>query len=247
MITDGSAGRARRRAGAVAVVGAALVAAAAAGAGTAGAEELTSLPAECVEVSQDGGATWVPQTEITAEDPVIDWLPVDPAPGTIEKHAEFLLRNHCDTPARAQVYAGRWSVTGGGSAILRADLDGQTGTPVTIGAGGSDQHGLLLAQTGGLATDQAVDVALYIGVPADETAQDFTITPAWTLTLVEMPGGGALGSLGSLTGSLGSLGSAGAAADDDGAAGLDALRRSLIPDAAPDLAAPAVTVGAARR
>ncbi|GAA4806064.1 hypothetical protein [Tomitella cavernea] len=190
-----------RGAARVAVAGCAAAALAGTAVGVAAAAPGENLPEDCLQFSADG-ETW-------GGDEVIDWVPIVPVPGGVEKHAEFQVRNHCDTPGKVQVYAGKWEVTKGASAVLRADLDGVEGTTVTLGPANEGDYGILVGETSTLVTDDALDVALYVGIPADETVQDFDITPGWSLALEETApvdgGDGGDGGADSATGSLGSL------------------------------------------
>lgn len=203
-----------RRAAVVAAAGVAAVSLAGLGVGAAHAAVGDEVPDSCMKFSQDKGAHWIDQDALAYD------TTINPIPGDFAKHAAFQVKNTCDTPAKFQVMTGFWDVEGNGSAQLRADINGKTGTPVTIkGKSTVETDAKLVGETGRLTKDKAVSVDLYIGLPSGETAQGFKIDPGWGFFLTEVapgapvdpstPGtGGSLdtGSLGSgsLSGSLGS-------------------------------------------
>lgn len=180
---------------------------AAIGAGSAHAAVGDDVDDSCMAFSQDAGTTWIAQAALTYD------TSIHPIPGEFAKHTSFQVKNTCDTPAKFQVFTGFWTVGGDGTAQLRADIDGKTGTPATItGVSTSPDDAKLLAESGRLVKDKPVAVNLYIGLPPGETAQSFSIDPGWGFFLNEVapgtdPGTGD-GDSGSLGGSLsgGSLG-----------------------------------------
>jgi hypothetical protein len=167
-----------RRAAVVAAAGAAAAAIAGLGSGAAHAAVGDNLPSSCLQVSQDGGNNW----GTTA---VITWNNARPIPGGEVKQASFKVRNNCATAAKFQVYTGNWSLPDGGSATVRANAGSVQGTKTAL-AGIPKGH--LLAETGRLTKDAPVNVELFVGIPASETAQGFTIKPAWNLALEEVAG-----------------------------------------------------------
>lgn len=180
-------------------------------AGSANAAPGLNLPDHCLQFSQDGGTTW-------GGADVITWNNSQhPVPGGFVTMAEFQARNHCDTPAKMQVYAGDWKVTGGGSANVRAAIGTNVGMKELAG-----NPGLLVVESGRLRQDSARTVKLEVGIPEGETAQGFTIEPDFAMALEEVDpnapldgddgngnGNGSCGSSG--TGSLGA-GSSGSSA-----------------------------------
>lgn len=196
-----------RRICVVAVAGAATAALAGAGAGAAQAALGDNLPDTCTQYSQDGGSTWGGPDRIT-------WKNAQPVPGGDVSHASFQVKNTCDKPAKVQVYAGNWSVTGNGSATVRANAAGVNGTSKAL----SGVPGILVVESGRIAKDTPVQVDLFIGIPAGETHQGFVIKPDWSISLEEVAGGTPTdptdpgdggGSLGDAFGSLGGSGSLG--------------------------------------
>ncbi|MGX1770341.1 Ig-like domain-containing protein, partial [Dietzia sp. NPDC055343] len=106
-----------------------------------------------------------------------------PVPGGEYLQGDFLARNRCDAPASLQVYAGAWELTDGGSGVWRADLGDAAGSPVALtGPYTQDDWGVLINEAPAL-TDQVIPVTLYIGIPAGETAQSYSINPAWSFSL----------------------------------------------------------------
>ncbi|NLG47958.1 hypothetical protein [Gordonia sp. (in: high G+C Gram-positive bacteria)] len=192
-----------RRAAVVAATGAAALSFAALSVGGASAAPGANLDDKCLEFSADGNSGWS-----TAADSTIPWTGQRPSPGSKGEvvQAKFSVRNICDTPAKFQAYAGNWSVGGGGSAYLRADLGGTNGSNANL----VGNPGILVAEKN-IAKDTPMSVTLRLGIPADETAQNFEIKPNWAFALEEVaPGGGNGGgddcNSGSLGGALGSLG-----------------------------------------
>ncbi|GAA4744845.1 hypothetical protein [Gordonia alkaliphila] len=196
-----------RRAGVIAVAGAATAALAGVGAGSAQAAPGDNLTDRtCLQYSQDGGATWGGHDEI-------DWLNINPIPGQQALRASFDIRNKCETPAHLQIFAGDWKVSGGGSAVVRANAGAQKGALKDL----EGTPGIFLVKTPRLAQNKKTPVELFIGLPADETKQGFTIQPDWRIFLAESEpdapvdpgpgdgGDGGSGSSGSSTGSLGDL------------------------------------------
>lgn len=204
-----------RRAAVVAAAGAAAVSLAGLGVGAANAAVGDDLDA-CMAFSQDGGTTWGNQASLQYNN-------INPIPGSFATHTSFKVKNTCNAPAEFSVLARFWTVGGGGSAQLRADIAGKTGTPATISGTSTDEADIKnLGKSGRLDKDNSVSVDLMIGLPQGESAQGFTIDPGWGLFLTEVapdtptdpgtgggtnPGGGNdNGSLGSLSGgSLGDL------------------------------------------
>ncbi|EGD54971.1 hypothetical protein [Gordonia neofelifaecis] len=189
-----------RRAAVVAAAGAAAVSLAAIGAGTAHAAVGDNLDDSCLEFSKNG-SSWS-----TDADSNINWLPGNiPSPGSDVENGKTSVRNVCATPAKFQVYAGHWSITGGGSAYLRADLGGAIGANHPL----AGDPGLLIAEKT-IAKDTPMTVTLRVGIPTGETKQGYTIQPNWSFALEEVAGGdngggnnSGGGSLDSVFGSLG--------------------------------------------
>ncbi|MFC0316356.1 hypothetical protein ACFQNE_16465 [Gordonia phosphorivorans] len=208
-----------RRAGALAVAGAATAALAGLGAGSAQAAPGDNLPDNCLEFSSTGN-NW-----ITDADAAIDWtgnIPIPDIGTTVNEvlNGSVKIRNVCDEPAKFQVYAGNWSVSGNGSAYVRADLGTQIGVRKNLAPAGN--FGIEVAAKN-VTKNVPMEVKLFLGIPAGETAQGFTINPGWSFSLEEVaPGGGngggdcesgslagvdLFGSLGQKCGDTGSLGS----------------------------------------
>ncbi|MGB6246893.1 hypothetical protein [Gordonia sp. (in: high G+C Gram-positive bacteria)] len=199
-----------RRAAVVAAAGAAAVSLAGLGVGAANAAVGDPVPDSCMSFSQDGGTTWILQKDLA-------YNTVHPIPGSFAKQTSFEVKNTCDTPARFDVLTGFWNVEGSGTAQLRADIAGKTGTPVTISGTSTDENeAKLLSSSGRLTKNKTVSVDLFIGLPQGETEQGFDIDPGWGFFLTEVAldgptdpgtgGGNDNGSLGSLSGgSLGDL------------------------------------------
>lgn len=180
------------------------------GVGVASAAVGENLPEQCLEFSQDNGTTWGGASKIT-------WSQAKPVPGQEVTHASFQAKNTCETPARLQVYVGNWTVSDNASATVRANAGATKGTTIPL----SGTPGKLVVQTARLNGSTPVKVEMFVGIPADETRQGFTIAPDWSVVLEEVardtptdpgnptdPGGSSEGSLGDLFGSLGgSLGS----------------------------------------
>lgn len=191
-----------RRAAVIAAAGAAAVSLAGLGAGTASAAVDDDVPDSCMKFSQEDGS-WVDQTDLTYDNTI------KPIPGDFAKNVSFKVKNTCATPAKFEAWTGKWSVGAPGSALLRADIAGKTGTPVLItGTQTSYDNAKLLASSGRLTQDKPVSVDLFIGLPTDEESQGFKINPDWGFFLTEVapdtptdpetPGtGGSSGSLGS--------------------------------------------------
>ena len=191
-----------RRVGVIAVAGAATAALAGGGAGSAQAAPKDNLPDSCWEISENGGSAWGGLD-------TIKWNAKKPSPGSQITHADFQARNTCDKPAKMQIWVGEWSISGGGSGNVRANLG--THKSDTKDLVGTDP--ILVVETGRVAKNEVVPVELFVGIPKGETVQGFTIQPGWRMFLEEVepdapvdpgPGGGDGGS-GSSTGSLGDL------------------------------------------
>lgn len=138
---------------------------------------LASHDDSCLQFSQDGGRQWGDVSAITLDESFT------PVPGGEYLQADFLARNHCAATASLQVYAGAWQVSAGGSGLWRADLGGATGTPVALtGPSVEDDWGVLISEIAA-PTNQSIPVRLYLGIPAAETMQNYSINPAWALSL----------------------------------------------------------------
>lgn len=106
-----------------------------------------------------------------------------PVPGGEYLQGDFLARNRCGSSATLQVYAGAWQVSAGGSGILRAELGAEAGAPVTLtGSSQESDWGVLIDETAA-PTNQVIPVKLFLGIPAAETMQSYSINPAWSLSL----------------------------------------------------------------
>lgn len=179
------------------------------GTGAANAAVGDDLNDSCMSFSQDGGATWGDQDSLRYDNTI------NPIPGKFALNSEFQVKNTCDAPAKFRVLTAFWKVTGNGTAQLRADIDGKTGSPVSItGTSLSVDDAKLVAESGRLTKGKPVSVKLLIGLPSNETNQGFDINPGWGMFLQEVAGtggggnGGGTGG-GSLDGVFGSLGGSG--------------------------------------
>ncbi|GAA3950865.1 hypothetical protein GCM10022231_05690 [Gordonia caeni] len=165
------------RVSAVVFAGAALSTLSGFGAGSAHAAPGGNLPNDCRQFSQDGGTTWGSQNVVT-------WSADRPVPGGEVTHARFLVKNVCEEPAKLQVFLGNWSISGNGSANVRANAGAAKSVVVPM----NGTPGKLVVETGRLTQNTPVAVELFIGIPASETRQGFTITPDWGIALEEVSG-----------------------------------------------------------
>lgn len=171
-----------RRAAVVAATGAAALSFAALSAGGASAAPGQNLSDnDCMRFSQDSGTSWVLQDDVVFDNSI------KPIPGEFAKQSSFQVKNICDTPAKFQVLTAFWKVGGSATAQIRADIAGKTGSPVSITGGStSADDAKSVAESGRLTKDKAITVNLFIGLPRNETAQGFEITPGWGLFLNEV-------------------------------------------------------------
>lgn len=138
---------------------------------------MASVDNACLQFSQDGGQVWGDVNAITLDSTFA------PVPGGTYLQGNFLARNRCNSPAALQVYAGAWEVTGAGSGLWKADLGETAGSPVPLnGPSTQDDWGVLISEVAA-PTNVEIPVKLYIGIPAAETTQSFSIDPAWSFAL----------------------------------------------------------------
>lgn len=138
---------------------------------------MANIDNSCLQFSQDGGQVWGDVSVITLDESFT------PVPGGEYMQGDFLARNRCAATASLQVYAGAWQVSEGGSGLWRADLGTATGDPVELtGPATEDDWGVLINQVAA-PTNQSIPVKLYLGIPAGETMQNYSINPAWSLSL----------------------------------------------------------------
>lgn len=131
----------------------------------------------CLEFSQDGGEVWGDVSAITLDENSV------PVPGGEYVQGDFLARNSCAATAILQVYAGAWQVSAGGSGIWRAELGGAAGSPVTLAGPSQESDWGVLINEIPAPTDQMIPIKLFLGIPAAETRQNYSINPDWALTL----------------------------------------------------------------
>ncbi len=167
-----------RRAAVVAAAGAAAAALAGLGSGATHAAVGDNLPDNCLQFSVNGN-TW-------GDINTIAWTGNVPSPGSEVLQASFKVKNNCDTPAKFQAYAGNWALPNGGSAFVRANAGAVTGVKKDL----VGNPGILVVESNRLTKGTPIDVKLYVGIPAGETAQAFTIKPDWSTALEEVAGDG---------------------------------------------------------
>ncbi|MDV8002475.1 Ig-like domain-containing protein [Rhodococcus sp. IEGM 1408] len=168
-----------RRAGSVALVGVTVAAAAGFARGLPDPGLMANLNNTCLQFSQDGGTIWGDVSVITLDGTFV------PAPGGEYLQGDFLARNICEATASLQVYAGRWDVSAGASGTWRTDLGGVEGAPVTLtGPATEADWGVLVGQTAAPRNEQ-IPVRLFLGIPAGETMQSYSINPGWAFSLEE--------------------------------------------------------------
>lgn len=140
---------------------------------------MADLTAVCLKFSGDGGELWGGVDQIRPD------AAFRPVPGDEFVHAEFLARNSCDVPGTLTVYAGRWHVSDEATGTWRADLAGKIGEPTSLtGPARQSDWGVPLGETP-VPPGGEVPVTLLLGLPADETIQDFVISPGWAFGLMD--------------------------------------------------------------
>lgn len=166
-----------RRVGTVALVGVTVAAATGLARGLPDPELMANLDNSCLQFSEDGGQIWGDVSVVQLDSSFT------PVPGGEYLQADFLARNNCATPASLQVYAGMWDVAAGASATWRTDLAGAAGSPVTLtGPSTQADWGVLIGETSA-PRGQEIPVRLYLGIPAGETMQNYSVNPGWAFSL----------------------------------------------------------------
>lgn len=177
---DGKLVGAGRTLGALALIGAVSVVAIGVSRPLPDPHLMANLDNSCLQFSQDNGAVWGDISLVTLDESFA------PVPGGEYLQGDFLVRNRCSESALLQVYAGAWDVTDGASGIWRADLNGTAGAPVTLtGPSRQEDWGVLISETSAPA-NQVIPVKLYLGIPAAETTQGYSINPAWAFSLEQV-------------------------------------------------------------
>lgn len=181
-----------------------------------GAPTASAAPGDRIDVEYSAdGETWGGPEQIPWDSRVV-------IPGGPPNATSVYIRASEDVPVDASIYLGNWRVSAG-SAWFQVDVDGVEGERVTLSAGSDVEPGVLMSRFS-LEAGESVQIALKVGLPAEETVQGATISPGWSIQFAEAeepegpqpeaPGSGS--SVGSLdlgdiasTGSAGSLGSSG--------------------------------------